>query len=60
MLCRMAFVAQHDQVLFGVVAEVAAELLVMNFEMRPCTADLAAPAVTLQDDPVQFGVLRTI
>jgi hypothetical protein len=56
----MAFVAQHDQVLFGVVAEVAAELLVMNFEMRPCTADLAAPAVTLQDDPVQFGVLRTI
>lgn len=42
---RMAPVAQRDQVFFRVLARVAAELLVVNFQVRPGAADLAAPAV---------------
>jgi hypothetical protein len=54
MLCRMTVVAQSNQVLFRVGARVASELLVVNFQMRPRAADLAAPGVTLQDGPMQF------
>ena len=56
----MAVVAQSDQVFFRVAARVAAELLVVNFQVRPFAADLASPAVTLQDGPMQVGVLRAI
>jgi hypothetical protein len=51
---RMTVVAKSDQVLFRVVSRVAAKLLVVNFQMRRCPADLASPAVPLQDAPMQF------
>jgi hypothetical protein len=50
----MAVVAQGDQVLFRVVTRVAPELLVVNFEICHGAADLASPAVALQDGPMQF------
>ena len=50
----MAAVAQSDQVFFRVAARVAAELLVVNFQVRFFAADLASPAITLQDGPMQF------
>jgi hypothetical protein len=52
--------AESDQVVFRVVTGVAAELLVMNFEVCSRAAALASPAVTLQDCIVQFRVLRAI
>jgi hypothetical protein len=50
----MALVAQRDQVSFRVLAGVAAELLVVNFQLRPGAADLASPAVAPQDGTLQF------
>jgi hypothetical protein len=54
MFRRMTIVAKGDQVLFRVVARVAPELLVVHFKIRSCAADLASPAVTLQNGPMQF------
>ena len=51
-LCRMAVVAQSDQVFFCVLTRVAPELLVVNFEMRHRLTDLAAPVVAPQDGPM--------
>jgi hypothetical protein len=48
----MAGVAQSDQVFFRVAARVAAELLVVNFQMGLCAADLASPAVAVQNSPM--------
>jgi hypothetical protein len=56
----MAVVTQSDQVLFRVLARVAPELLVVNFQVRPFAADLASPAITLQDRPMEFGIPRAI
>jgi hypothetical protein len=50
----MAVVAQSDQVFFRVVARAAPELLVVNFQVRPFATDLASPAITLQNGPMQF------
>jgi hypothetical protein len=54
MFRRMTIVAKGDQVLFCVLARPTSELLVMNFQMRPRAADLAPPAVPLQDGSMQF------
>jgi hypothetical protein len=59
-LCGMAAVAQSNQVVFRVVARAAPEPLVVNFQMRPRAADLASPAVTLQNGAMQFCILRRI
>jgi hypothetical protein len=34
---------------FGIASRLTAKLLVVNFEVRPCTAELASPAITLQN-----------
>src|SRR5205823_14827166 len=44
----MAFVAQSDQVLFRVVAGVAAKFLVMDFKVSHRSTELASPAVPPQ------------
>jgi hypothetical protein len=41
----VAGVAQRHKVFFGVVAGVAAEFLMMNFEVRHCAAVLTSPVV---------------
>ena len=56
----MTTVAPSDEVLFCVASRAAPELLVVNVQMRPCAANLASPAVTLQDSPMQFCVLHAI
>jgi hypothetical protein len=43
----VAFSAQRDQVLFLVVARLAAEFEVMHLQVLHAPADLAAPAVAL-------------
>jgi len=44
----MATVTQGHQVFFCILARVAAELLVVHFQMRDRAAGLASPAVTSQ------------
>src|SRR5438046_730460 len=44
----MAFVAQSDQVLFRVVAGVAAKFLVMDFKVSHRSTELASPAIPPQ------------
>jgi hypothetical protein len=44
----MARGAEGDQVLFGILAGVTAELFVMDFEIRHCAARLTAPAIATQ------------
>jgi len=44
----MARSAECDQVFFAIVAGVAAELFVMNFQVGHRSAELASPAVTAQ------------
>ena len=41
--------AEGDQVLFGVVARVAAKLLVVDFQVRHRAAQLTPPAIATQD-----------
>jgi len=60
MFRRMTIVAKGDQVLFCVLARPTSELLVMNFQIRACAANLTSPTVTLQDGSMQVGVLRAI
>jgi len=45
----VALCAQRNQVQLGIVAGVAAELPVMNFQIRHRTTRLTAPAIALQD-----------
>jgi hypothetical protein len=45
----MATGAQCDQVLFGVVARLAAKLFVMDFQVRHPPAGLTPPAIAAQD-----------
>jgi hypothetical protein len=40
--------AKRDQILFGIVAGVAAKLVVMDFEVRHGAAVLTAPAIATQ------------
>jgi hypothetical protein len=42
---RMTCGAQRDQVLFGVIASLAAEALVVNFQVHHAAAVLASPAI---------------
>ena len=56
MRARMAFSAQRDQILFLVVARVAAELEVVYLQVLHATAILAAPAVALQHLAMQFAI----
>ena len=53
---EVTFGAQGDQVFFGIVAGVAAELLMMNFEVRHCAAVLTSPVVPLEDLMVKVFV----
>ena len=52
----VAVVAERNEVFFGVVAGVAAELLMMNFEVRHCAAVLTSPVVPLEDLMVKVFV----
>lgn len=45
----VAIATECNEVFFSVAARVAAEFLVVNFEVRHCTADLASPAITAQN-----------
>jgi hypothetical protein len=45
----MAGMTDRDKVLFGVVSRMASELLMTHFEASHCSAELAAPAIPLQD-----------
>jgi len=44
---RMTFHADGNEILFGVVAGVATELFVMDFQVRHRATRLTSPAVTL-------------
>jgi len=48
MLASMASCAKCDQVLLCVIAIVAAELLMMHFQVGHGSAGLASPAIALQ------------
>lgn len=48
--------AESNQVLFDVSARVAAEFLMMNFEVFHRAAGLASPVIALEDLPVQSCV----
>ncbi len=52
----VAATTQGYQVLFAVLASMAAETDVVDFKPAPCAADLALPSVTLEDSPVQLAV----
>ena len=56
----MAYRAEGDQILFGIVPRLAAKLLVVNLEIRHRAARLASPAVAAEHlvakVVVQFGV----
>jgi hypothetical protein len=41
----VAFAAQRDQILLGIVAGMAAKLLVVNLKIRHRAARLASPAI---------------
>jgi hypothetical protein len=45
----MAPCTERNQVLFGVVARVAAKLFVVDFQVRHCAARLTPPAIATQD-----------
>jgi hypothetical protein len=45
----VALGAERDQVLFRIIAGMAAEFLVVNFQTRHGAASLAPPAVTTQN-----------
>jgi hypothetical protein len=45
----VALSAKGDEVLLGIVAGLTAKLLVMNFQVRHCSARLTSPAITTQD-----------
>ena len=55
----MAVMAECDEVLFAVLAGVCAKPLMMYFETRHSPAELASPAVTLQDETMQVCILLT-
>jgi hypothetical protein len=48
--------ADADEILFAIASSAAAELDVMNLKSTAGTADLACPAVALEDSPLQFAV----
>ena len=48
----MAFGAQRDQILFAIIARLAAKLFVMNSEIGHRAARLASPAEHLVTKPV--------
>ena len=46
---QVAVAAQRDQVLFGIIAGVAAKLFVVNFQVRHRAARLTPPAIATQN-----------
>ena len=56
MRSRMAFSAERDQVLFLVATRLAPQFEVMHLQALHATADLATPAVALENLPMQFVV----
>src|ERR1700682_194809 len=56
----MASGAQGNQVLFGIIAALAAKFLMVNFKIRPGPTALASPAVPAQhlfpESFVQLGI----
>ena len=56
----MASGTQGDQVLFGIIAALAAKFLVVNLKIRPGAATLASPAIAtkylLPEPFVQLGI----
>jgi hypothetical protein len=44
----MATCAEGDEIVFAVLARMASEFLVMNFEVHPRSAELAAPTIAPQ------------
>jgi hypothetical protein len=46
MLCGVARSAKRHQVLFRIIAGLAAEFLVMDFKTPPGAAQLTSPAIT--------------
>jgi len=56
----MARGAECYQVLFGVVAETAAKLLVVNIQIRHRAAPLAPPTVTMEDLLLKILIRRAV
>jgi hypothetical protein len=49
MCCSMTGGTQRDQVVLGILAQLTAELLVMNFKILQIAARLTSPTIPLQD-----------
>ena len=45
----MAFRAESDQIVLGIMPSLAAKLFVVNFEIRHRATRLASPAITAED-----------
>ena len=56
----VAFITQRDQILFLVIARLAAEFQVMYLQVLHAPADLASPVVPLQHLPMQRAVALRI
>jgi hypothetical protein len=44
----MAYRAESDQIVFGIVPRLATKLFVMNLKIRHCAARLASPTVAAE------------
>jgi hypothetical protein len=53
---EVAFNAERNEIVCNVVAGVAAEFLMMDFEVRHCAAVLASPVVSPEDLVVKIFV----
>jgi len=53
----VAICAEGNQIVFGIFPRVTAKLLVMEFQVRHGTAELASPAVALKNALAEFFVV---
>ena len=57
MKAGMTVVAQSDEIVFGILARVTAEFLMMNLKVRHRATALTLPAIPLQDSVLECFVL---
>ena len=55
-LRRKRLGTESDQTLFSIVARLTPVLAVVDFQIRRCSASLAAPAITLENLPADLYV----
>jgi hypothetical protein len=56
MPCRVATIAKRNQIFFAIITRMAAELLVMDFEIFQRSAILATPAGSVKYDEPQLCI----